>query len=89
MGFAIVASALEVITASMIVIFASSMTDPQSSLKYLSYLGIKGDVSSGRIIFYIAISVGVTYLVKNIFSAAEVFFQNFTVQRMNYRFKNK
>ncbi len=89
MGFAIVASALEVITASMIVIFASSMTDPQSSLKYLRYLGIKGDVSSGHIIFYIAISVGAIYLVKNTFAAAEVFFQNFTVQRMNYRFKNK
>ncbi len=89
MGFAVVASVLEVITASVIVVFASSMTDPQSSLKYLKYLGVEGDVSSGRIIFYIAISVGVIYLVKNIFAAAEVLFQNFTVQRMNYQFKKR
>lgn len=89
MGFAVVASILEVVTASVIVIFASSVTDPQSALKYLKYIGIDGNVSSGRIIFYIAISVGVIYLVKNIFAAAEVFFQNFTVQRMCYRFKNK
>ncbi|HBN23311.1 MAG TPA: ABC transporter ATP-binding protein [Holosporales bacterium] len=89
MGFAVVASVLEVVTASVIVVFASSMTDPQSSLKYLKYLGIDGDITSGRIIFYIAISVGVIYFLKNAFAAVEVFFQNFTVQRMNYRFKNK
>lgn len=89
MGFAVVASVLEVVTASVIIVFASSMTDPQSSLKYLKYLGLEGDVTSGRIIFYIAISVGVIYLIKNIFAAGEVFFQNFTVQRMCYRFKNK
>lgn len=89
MGFAIAGSVLEVVTASVVVIFASSMTDPKSALKYLKYLGVEGDISSGRIIFYIAISVGVIYLVKNIVAAAEVFFQNFTVQRMNYRFKNK
>ena len=89
LGFAIITSALEVITASTIVIFAGAMTDTQRALKYLKYFNVEGDTPPGRVIFYVVITVGIIYFVKNIVAAAEVFFQNYTVQRMCYRFKSK
>lgn len=89
MMFALVSAILEVITASTIVIFAGSMTNPQSSLKYLKYLGLQENIALGRIVFYIAIALGIIYLIKNIVAGMEVFFQNFTVQRMCYKFKSK
>lgn len=88
-GFALITSLLEVVTASVIVVFAQVLNAPETGLKYLSKLGFPADLSPGRVVFYIAIIMGAVYLVKNLISAAEVFFQNFSIQKMNYHFKNK
>lgn len=87
--FALTSSMLEVVAAALIVVFAGAMTNPDSALKYLNRIGIHGDLSPGRIVFYIALSFGGLYLFKNIVAAIEVFFQNFSIQKMNYTFKNK
>lgn len=87
--FALSVSLLEVVTASVIVVFAQVLNQPKIGQKYLSMVGFSNDLSPGRIVFYIAIIVGVIYLVKNLVAAAEVFFQNFTIQKMNYYFKKK
>ncbi|HCU06997.1 MAG TPA: ABC transporter ATP-binding protein [Holosporales bacterium] len=87
--FALTSAALEVCAAALIVVFAGAMTAPESAIKYLNILGITGDLSPGRIVFYIALSFGALYLFKNIVATVEVFFQNFSIQKMNYIFKNK
>lgn len=88
-GFALCTSFLEVITTTMIVVFAQVLNQPESGQRYLSKLGFSGDLSPGRIVFYIAIIVGVVYLIKNLIAAGEVFYQNFSIQKMNYHFKNR
>lgn len=88
-GFALTTSLLEVVTASVIVVFAQVLNAPETGLKYLGKIGFPSDLSPGRVVFYIAIIVGAVYLIKNLMAAAEVFFQNFSIQKMNYHFKNK
>lgn len=88
-GFALTTSLLEVVTASVIVVFAQVLNAPETGLKYLSKIGFSTDLSPGRVVFYIAMIVGAVYLIKNLIAAAEVFFQNFSIQKMNYHFKNK
>lgn len=87
--FALCTSLLEVVTASVIVVFAQVLNQPEFGQKYLSMAGFAPNLSPGRIVFNIAIIVGIIYLVKNLVAAAEVFFQNFSIQKMNYQFKNK
>lgn len=88
-AFALTTSLLEVVTASVIVVFAQVLNAPETGLKYLGKIGFPSDLSPGRVVFYIAIIVGAVYLIKNLIAAAEVFFQNFSIQKMSYHFKNK
>ncbi|ETZ07143.1 protein glycosylation K [Holospora obtusa F1] len=88
-AFALTTSLLEVVTASVIVVFAQVLNAPETGLKYLGKIGFSTDLSPGRVVFYIAIIVGAVYLIKNLIAAAEVFFQNFSIQKMSYHFKNK
>lgn len=88
-GFALVVSLLEVVTASVIVVFAQVLNNPAVGQHYMARIGITETLSPGRVIFYIAIAVGITYLIKNTIAAIEVFFQNFSIQKMSYEFKNK
>jgi ABC-type multidrug transport system fused ATPase/permease subunit len=89
MVFALCTSSLEILTASVIVLFAQVLNQPDIGQKYLSMIGFDAGLSSGHIIFYIAIIVGAVYFIKNIIAAIEVFYQNFSIQKMNYQFKNK
>ena len=90
-GFALCTSILEVITASVIVVFAQVLNQPDVGKKYLSIVRFSNNnlLSPGKTVLYIAIIVGVVYLVKNIVAILEVFYQNFSIQKMNYNFKNK
>jgi ATP-binding cassette subfamily C protein len=88
-GFALCTSVLEVITASVIVVFAQSLNQPEMGQKYFDKIGLKITLSPGRMVFYLAIVVGIVYLIKNLVAIAEVFFQNFSIQKMSYHFKNK
>lgn len=88
-GFALVVSVLEVITASVIVVFAQVLNDPSVGQRYFQKFGITENLSSGKVVFYVAIVVGIIYLVKNLVASVEVFFQNFSIQKMCYEFKNK
>lgn len=88
-GFALCNSLLEIITASVIVIFVQTLNQPEEGNKYMLKLGIEEIPSSGRIIFYMALAFGIVYLVKNLVATAEVFYQNLSIQKMSYHFKNK
>jgi len=89
MAFAFCTSLLEVMTATIIVIFAQVLNQPATGQKYLSKLGLGHALAPNRIVFYLALMVGIIYLIKNIVAAVEVFHQNLTIQKMNYRFKDK
>lgn len=88
-GFSLCSSFLEVLTASVIVIFAQVLNQPEVGKHYMSKIGLGSNISSGRTVFYVSIAVGIIYLIKNLIASAEVFYQNFTIQKMNYLFKNK
>ncbi len=89
LGFSLCTAILEVITASVIVLFAQVLNQPESGHKYFSKMGFGAHLSFSRMVLYTAILCGITYLIKNIVGAAEVFYQNFAIQKMNYDFKNK
>jgi ATP-binding cassette, subfamily B, bacterial PglK len=88
-GFALCTSLLEIVTASIIVLFAQVLNSPLLGQQYLSRLGFPDNLSFPRVVLYIAVACGVVYFVKNCISALEVFYQNFSIQKMNYNFKNK
>jgi len=88
-GFAICSSLLEVLTATLIVVFAQVLNQPETGQRYLAKLGFMEILPPGRLVFYMALMVGGVYLFKNLVSAAEAFYQNFSIQKMNYNFKNK
>lgn len=89
LGFALVVSLLELVTASVIVVFAQVLNDPSVGQKYFQNIGITENLSSGTTVIYVAIAVGVIYFIKNLIAALEVFYQNFSIQKMCYEFKNK
>ncbi len=88
-GFALCSSLLEVLTATLIVVFAQVLNQPETGQRYLAKLGFMEILPPGRLVFYMALLVGAVYLFKNIVSACEAFYQNFSIQKMNYHFKNK
>ena len=88
-GFSMCSALLEVITASVIVIFVQVLNQPESGHKYFSKVGFKDTLSFSQMVLYAAIVCGVIYFIKNLLAAAEVFYQNFSIQKMNFHFKNK
>jgi ATP-binding cassette, subfamily B, bacterial PglK len=88
-AFALCTSVMELITASTIVVLAQVINQPDIGLKYLSLVNLNWDLKPDQIIMYVAIVSGLVYVLKNLVATAEVFYQNFTIQRMNYQFKGK
>jgi ABC-type multidrug transport system fused ATPase/permease subunit len=87
--FALCISLLEVLTASAILMFGQVLSQPEAGQKYLSMVGIRQSLLPGQIVFCFAVIVGVVYLIKNLAVLGEVYYQNFSIQRMNFRFKTK
>lgn len=88
-AFALATSVLEIVTASTIVVFGQVLNQPESGQAYLARLGWEGAVTPNHMLVIFAVLCGLVYLVKNAVAAAETFFQNFSVQTMNYHFKNR
>ncbi|OGV51070.1 MAG: ABC transporter ATP-binding protein [Legionellales bacterium RIFCSPHIGHO2_12_FULL_42_9] len=89
--FAFCTGFLEIFTALVIIVFVQVLNQPKIGLTYLAKVGIvNGFVfSEEQLVFYAAVFLGIVYLVKNGIAALEVFYQNFTIQRMNSDFKSK
>lgn len=88
-SFAFCTSALEMLTAVVIVGFAQVLNRPESGQIYMTKLGFADNLPHYHIVLFMVSICGVVYLIKNIVAAVEVFYQNFTIQKMNYHFKNK
>ena len=52
-------------------------------------LNIKQNLAPNEIILYISIIVASVFFIKNIIAVLEAFFQNFSIQKMCYKFKKK
>ncbi len=89
LGFALCMSCLEIVAATIIVIFAQVLNQPEIGIHYLNVVGFKENLTPNHVILYIAVIFGIVYLIKNIVAAIETFYQNFSIQKMCYHFKNK
>lgn len=87
--FAILISVIELLMASIIIVFAQVLNDPSAGNKYLQKHNTMQNLSPNEIVLYLSIIVGIVFLIKNVFTALEAFFQNFSIQKMCYRFKKK
>lgn len=88
-GLALLTSCLELATASMIVLLAQVINQPETGITYLERIGLREIVSSQNVILIFAVFVGIIYAVKNTIAALEAYFQNFTIQKINYNFKKR
>jgi ABC-type multidrug transport system fused ATPase/permease subunit len=88
-ALALVSSVFEMFTASLIIIFAQIINQPESGIHYFSKLGISVDVPPSRIVLYTAMLCGSVFLIKNILSALVIFIQNHSIQNLSYHFKNR
>lgn len=87
--FACALSCLEVLTASVMVIFAQVLTTPDSARPYFSRVGFGEELSPGRMIFWISLAFGGVYGIKTLLTICEAFYQNTRVQKMAYHLKRR
>lgn len=88
-SFILCSSFFELLTAGFVVIFAQVINEPEAALKYLNFLGIEVTIPRKFLILYTGILFGIVYFIKNVVSIFETFYQNFSIQNMNYLFKQK
>lgn len=87
--FALIVSILEIATASTIVLFGQILNNPETGYAWMESAGLTKHLPTENILVFSALLCGAVYLVKNSVAAAEVFFQNFSIQNMSYTFKNR
>lgn len=82
-------SFLELLTAGTLILLAKAINDPNYISEFISKIFSGSELSSTTHIMIVSSLVGIIYLIKNIIASFEVFFQNFSIQKMCYIFKNK
>lgn len=87
--FALTTSVFEVVTAAVIALFSQVLNDPAVGSRYMEKAGLASFESSGEVLIAFAILCGGVYFIKNVVVTIEMFFQNFSIQKMNYAFKNR
>jgi ATP-binding cassette subfamily C protein len=89
--FSLTSALVETVTAIVFVLLAISITDASKIVKYLKLVGFKGWEIPSKIdvILYLSLICGILYFVKSLVCAAEVFYKNLKIQRMNYEVKNR
>ncbi|MFH0958622.1 MAG: ABC transporter ATP-binding protein [Pseudomonadota bacterium] len=88
-GFAIVTSMLELVTAATLVILAQVINQPETGLKFLKLADLDWHLEPDQIIILVSISCGFVFLIKNLLAMVEVLYQNVTIHNMHYLFKGK
>lgn len=88
-SFALSVSLLEVMAASTVIIFAEILNKPERGKYYLSYLNIGQEWPYQKLIFFATVLCAFVFLIKNSIASFEVFFQNYTIQKMNFDFKER
>ncbi len=86
-SFALLISALEIATASAVVVFAQVLNHPETGRKYIEAIGLSKILPPQYEIFYIALLVGMIYLIKNTIAIFVSFYEHNAIQKMRHRFK--
>ncbi len=87
---AISVAIVEVIAAIFIANFSKTLYEPQEGVKYLEQLRfIDIRVDEENIILVCSIILGIIFLIKNVLAIVEVFYHNFSIQKICYNFKEK
>lgn len=87
--FAIFTSLFELLTASIIVLFARLMSQMDISQQYAAKIGLENKFSSLQILIFVIIACALSFFIKNIIAGFELFHQNLSVQKMEQKFKFK
>ncbi len=85
--FAIVVAGFEVLTATFVMIFSKILYDPNSAEKYFKI--IRYDINESDAVILSAVLLGIIFFLKNILAVLEIFYHNFSIQKICFNFKNK
>ncbi len=88
-AFAFIVAIFELMTAGLIVGFANAITNMEKTRTFLSTYSFFGDFSDKDILLLFAVGLAAIFTLKSCLAAFEIFFQNYAVQKMAYKFKNK
>ncbi|MDR1012249.1 MAG: ABC transporter ATP-binding protein/permease [Coxiellaceae bacterium] len=88
-GFAYFTAITELVAASAIIVLATVLTNPDKGQQYLYCIKSMKNVPPNYAIVYIAVACGVIYFIKNVIAGAEVFYQNFAIQKIGYNFRGR
>ena len=87
---AIFVALFEVIAAIFVANFSKILYDTEVGIKYFEQLRfVNTIVNEDNVILISSIILGIIFLIKNILSIVEVFYHNFSIQKICYNFKNK
>lgn len=87
--FAFVTSFFEVLTTTAIMTFAQILYRPEMASRHFERIGLGSELPGAQITIYAALLLAFFYIIKNIVATLEIFYQNFTIQRMSSDFKHK
>ena len=87
---AIFVALFEVIATIFVANFSKILYDTEVGVKYFEQLRfVNTIVNEDNVILISSIILGIIFLIKNILSIVEVFYHNFSIQKICYNFKNK
>ncbi len=85
---AFIISIFEFFSASIIITYAQFLNNPEYVIPNNAFKKLIGFFSENNILG-LTLLLGTTFILKNLLMAIEAFFQNFSIQKMSYNFKNK
>ncbi len=85
---AFIISIFEFFSASIIITYAQFLNNPEYEISNNAFKKLIGFFSENNILG-LTLLLGTTFILKNLLMAIEAFFQNFSIQKMSYNFKNK
>ncbi|MBP9877564.1 MAG: ABC transporter ATP-binding protein [Alphaproteobacteria bacterium] len=86
--FALFSSLFELLTASIIVLFARLMSQMDIGQQYAAKIGFENKFSNTDILIFIVIACALSFFIKNIIAGFELFHQNLAIQKMEEKFKH-
>lgn len=86
--FSLAISLAEVVTASTVLLFTKVIVDQRALSDRIPFSSFLNEMPQSELILFLAILLWIIFIIKNLAAGLEVFFLNFSVQKMLYRLKN-
>ena len=85
--FSLAISLAEVVTASIVLLFTKVIVDQSALSDRIPFASFLNEMPQSELILLLAILLWIIFIIKNLAAGLEVFFLNFSVQKMLYRLK--